>query len=129
MKSLILLGLLLSVVLPPPCATVDVTLGQDPVQQGQTQTVESAVTNCDNKKARFGVTVTVTDAVGSTVFLRNDQVNFDAGQTIVFQDTYMVGASAPLGTYRVITIVFHNPPGSQQAVELARDTVEFQVTN
>lgn len=128
MKTLILIGLLLAFAFhASPCATVDITLGQDPIARGQTQSIQSLVTNCDTAKAKFRVTVTGTDAVGNTVILRNSQHLVDASQSFTLNDSYPIASNGPLGTYRVITIV--NLVEGNNVTELARDVVEFQVTS
>jgi hypothetical protein len=128
MKILITLLLTLTMLFqPPPCATVDLTLGSASLQQGQTQSIQSIVTNCGTTKIKLGIVVTVTDAVGNFVIIRNTIQNYNPGQSVTFDNSYVVGASAPLGTYRVISIVFDNSPQGN-STELARDTVEFQVT-
>lgn len=130
MKTLVLIGLLFALVFQggPPCATVVATLGSASLQRGQTQTIQSVVTNCGTNKTKLGLTVSVTDAVGGFTLVRNTIQNYNAGQSVTFNDTYVVGANAPLGTYRVIAIVHDNSPQGGSA-EIARDTVEFQVTN
>lgn len=129
MKWLMLISLLLvGLVQSPPCATVDVTLGQDPIATGQTQEIDTVVTNCGDKKIKLGVTVTITDAVGTTTLLRNTIQNYNPGQSVAFEDLYPIPATGPTGTWRVIAIVHDNSPQGGSA-ELARDPVEFQVTN
>ncbi len=107
------------------CATVQLTLSNATLNPGQAQQITTQVMNCDTKKARLGLTVTVTDAVGNTDIIRNTIQNYAAGQTATFNDTYTVLASAPTGTYRVIAIVFDNSQGG--STEIARATQEFQV--
>lgn len=121
------LGLMLAMLIQQPCATAVITLGQSQLQQGQTQSIQTQVTNCASGKMKYRVTVTVTDAIGSTVILRNDAHSFNANQSITLPDSYTVAANAPLGTYRVISIVFHTANG--QTVEVARDVKEFQVVS
>lgn len=128
MKILILAGLLFALLFQGgPCATVAVTLGLASLQQGQTQSIQSVVTNCGDRKIKLGLTVSVTDAVGGYTEIRNTIQNYDPGQVVTFGDSYIVPATAPLGTYRVIAIVHNNSPQGGGA-ELARDTKEFQVT-
>lgn len=126
MKLFATLALLTSLLFPtPPCATVVLALGQASVAQGGTQSITTDVTNCDTKKAKFAVTVTVTDAIGNITLLRNDIRNYNANETITHNDVYPVVANAPLGTYRVMSIVFLVAGGS--TTEIARDEETFEV--
>lgn len=127
MKTLILLGLLLGMVLPfqQPCATITLTLDQAQVQHGGTQSITSDVTNCGEKKTKLGVTVTVTDSVGHISLIRNSFHNLNPSQSIILPDSYPVAIDAPLGTYRVMTLVFVTVNGN--TTEIARDEQTFEV--
>lgn len=118
---------LLSSLLFPQCVPVDLTLGSASLQRGQTQTIQSVVTNCASTKEKLRVTVTVTDATGVTDLIRNTQHIINGGASITLNDTFAVPGDAPIGTWRVITIVFLVAGGS--TTEIARDTQEFQVTS
>lgn len=127
MKTLLLIGLLLASLLitTPPCATAVLTLGSATVSQGGTQSIQSVITNCGADKEKFRVTVTVTDAIGTITLLRNSQHMVNASQSINLGDTYNVPANSPLGTNRVMTLVFHTANG--QTTEIARDEETFEV--
>lgn len=125
MKILAAIALLSSLLFQQPCALVDLTLGQASVQRGASQSISTQVTNCGTKKTMLRLTVTVTDAVGTISVIRNTSQNYNAGQVVVFPDSYAVAANAPLGTYRVMSIVFHTAGGS--TTEIARDEQTFEV--
>lgn len=109
------------------CATLAVTLGFSTLQQGQTQTIQSVVVNCDSRKMKLGLTVSVTDSLGNFTLLRNTIQNYNGGQSVTFNDSYQIPADAPIGTYRIVALVHDNSPQGGGA-EIARATQEFQVT-
>lgn len=125
MKVLATIALLSSLIFQQPCAQVNLTLGQASAQQGSSQSIVSQVTNCGSKKTGLRLTVTVTDAVGNISVIRNSAEQYNAGQTMTFSDSYAVAANAPLGTYRVMSIVFVTAQGS--TTEIARDEETFTV--
>jgi hypothetical protein len=126
MKTLALIMLLVGLLvapMSPQCATVAITLGSDPVAQGQTQTIATQVTNCGPTKKKLRTTVTATDSIGNTTLLRNSAQFYEPSESVTFNDTYEI--IGPTGTYRIISIVFVTEQG--QTTEIARDTREFQV--
>lgn len=127
MKILATIALLSALIFQTPCAQVQLTLGSATVQQGGTQSITTQVTNCDTKKMKLGLTISVTDAVGGFTLVRNTIQNYDPNQLVTFNDSYAVPANAPTGTYRVIAIVHDNSPQGGGA-EITRAVQEFQVT-
>lgn len=125
MKVLAAIALLSSLIFQQPCAQVDLTLGQASVQQGNSQSISTEVTNCGTKKTTLRLTVTVTDAIGNISMIRNTAQQYNPGQVVTFSDSYAVAANAPLGTYRVMSIVFHTAGGS--TTEIAREEQTFEV--
>ena len=129
--KLTLLGLLISllIALPVsliPCATVQVSLQDTQLALGQTQAITTQVENCGDRKARLGVTLTVTDAVGHVSLIRNTIQNYDSGEALQFTNSYPIAADASPGTYRVMVIVFDDSHGN--VTELNRDEKTFEVS-
>lgn len=125
MKLLATLALITSLLFQPPCAEVSITLTHPTLSLGATQTIDTQLTNCGDKKTKYQLTVTVTDAIGNITLLRNDSLILNPGQSLTVQNLYAVGGSAPTGTYRVMSIAFHTAQGS--TTEIARDEETFTV--